>query len=441
MIRHVKTRKISRTACWFVVAALLPVAGVSQPAPASRAVERRPVADVTAKAERTASGKTRLSVRPPKQAATGYRLLDAAGKEVGGSAVRNGAIEAEVEPQRAYILSPTVSHRQALTKDGLEMPARYITFARDGQMLLGGLFLRPTRVPLVWDTALSAYATELVVGYEFQDGAERPLAAPKTVTFFTEGADARIEADTIRIERSGGSGYKRVRLTTRQREGETLFTARAGPADELKSSIAVYREPTAFRLNLAPAEIPALGIGTGSLTVSLLAQDGMPIAPATAFNVQLSSRRLRHPSLIVVPAGMDSAQVEVRSVGVGADEIMAVSGALRASHPVRLIFPVAVSVATLLGGACGGAARYLRNRRKRGTLLPRRIAEGTLVGVIVVAAAWAGLLIIDFSAGVLGTPFGAFVLAALAGYLGCVLLDRVAGKTFGGLTATPERPS
>jgi hypothetical protein len=39
---------------------------------------------------------------------------------------------------------------------------------------------------------------------------------------------------------------------------------------------------------------------------------------------------------------------------------------------------------------------------------------------------------IDVSTGILGTPFSAFVLAALSGYLGCVVLDRVANKTFGG---------
>lgn len=410
----------------------------SQPAASSRAVERRPIADVVAKSERLASGKTRLSVRPPGQAATPYKLLDAAGKEVAGSVTRNGVIEADVEAQRGYILAPSVTSRQKMMKEGVELPARYITFSRDGQMLLGGLFLRPTRIPLVWDLGANAYATELVVGYEFQDGAERPLAAPKTVTFFTEGADARIVADTVRIERSGGAGYQRVRLTTRQREGETLFTARAGPGDELKSSIAIHREPSTFRLTLAPAEILALGVGTANLSVSLLAQDGMSIAPAAPLTVQLSSRRLRHPSSVVVPAGKDSAEIEIRSVGLGADEITASSGALKASQPVRLVFPVAATVAAVLGGAAGGAARYLRNRRRRGALLPRRVAEGILVGVIVVGAAWAGLLLVDFSTGVLGTPFGAFILAALAGYLGCVLLDRVAGKTFGRLTGTPE---
>jgi hypothetical protein len=55
--------------------------------------------------------------------------------------------------------------------------------------------------------------------------------------------------------------------------------------------------------------------------------------------------------------------------------------------------------------------------------------------VILVGATWTGLVSVNVSTGVLGTPFGAFVLAALSGYLGCVVLDRVANKTFGGLKA------
>ena len=101
---------------------------------------------------------------------------------------------------------------------------------------------------------------------------------------------------------------------------------------------------------------------------------------------------------------------------------------------IRLIFPVAAVVAAVGGGALGGAARYLRNqRRQKNQLFVRRLIEGILVGVILVGAAWTGLVTVDMSTGVLGTPFGALVLAALSGYLGCVVLDRVADRTFKGL--------
>lgn len=430
--------KTPRRLPFALCAVWLAPAAFAQPAGPARIPAAQPAAQVSARAERLESGKTRLSVRPPTPVPDGYKLLDAAGKEITGVVRRAGAIEAVVESQRGYILAPTTNQRRPMTKQGVEMPARYINLTRDGQTLLGGLFLRPTRIPLIWDSASGAYATELVVGYEFVDGAERPLAAPKTINFFTEGSDARIQADTVVIERSGGSGYKRVRLTTRQGDGETLFTARAGPADELRSSVAVHREPGALRLSLAPRDVPGLGIGTATLAVSLLARDGLALPATMPVNLQLSSRRLRHAASAVIPTGRSSVEVEVRSAGLGTDAISVSGGGLEASQPVQLMFPVAATLAALVGGVCGGTARYLRNRRKRGTLLLRRIGEGALVGVIVVGAAWTGLLAIDFNAGVLGTPFGAFVLAALAGYLGCVLLDRIAAKTFGRLRPSAE---
>jgi hypothetical protein len=118
-------------------------------------------------------------------------------------------------------------------------------------------------------------------------------------------------------------------------------------------------------------------------------------------------------------------------MGYGVDEITAQSGAFRAVLPIALVFPVAATVAALVGGALGGVTRFLRNKRKGSSLLVRRIMEGMLVGLIIVGATWTGLVSVDVSTGILGTPFGAFVLGALSGYLGCVVLDTVAKKTFG----------
>jgi hypothetical protein len=98
-----------------------------------------------------------------------------------------------------------------------------------------------------------------------------------------------------------------------------------------------------------------------------------------------------------------------------------------------VVFPVAAVFAAVAGGGLGGAARYLRNKHRKSSLLARRLVEGLLVGVLFVGAAWAGLVTVDMSAGILSTPFGAFVLAAFSGYLGCVVLDGVAQRTFRGL--------
>ncbi|MBL9209095.1 MAG: hypothetical protein JNL92_01430 [Opitutaceae bacterium] len=408
------------------------------PAAGQAANVRRPLVTehiVSVKAERIAPNRAALTLALKPDVAARLKLYDAVGAEVTVARTPDGGIKAEVDPQRGYVLAPPPPERRSLPRDGLEFPARYVTFAAGAGTVtrtnLGGLFLRPSGVPLTWNEQLKAYATELFVGYEFEDGREIALPVPRTVTFFVEGSNARIVEDRVTIERSGGAGYKRVQLSTGQVEGETLFTARVSPRDELKASVAVRREVGGLKLALASAQLPAFGIGSGVLTVSLLARDGMPLAANEPLTVQLTSGRIHHPATVVIAAGGNSAQVDLRSTGVGTDRIVAQAGTFRDELGVRLVFPVAAAVAALVGGALGGAARYLRNRNRRTALLVRRAMEGMLVGLILVGAAWAGLVGFELSAGVLGTPFGAFVLAALSGYLGCVVLDRVAGKTFG----------
>lgn len=409
-------------------------ANATGPAPARAQDVRITQGILSAKIERAAPDRAALTIATRPEMDANLKLFDGNGREVSAARSPDGVIRADVDPKRGYVLAPRSPERRSLPKDGLEFPARYVTFAPSGATNLGGLFLRPAAVPLTWDDRARIYATEIVVGYEFGDGAERDLAAPKTVTFFAEGANARIVADTVKIARSGVPGYQRVRLTTTQLEGETQFTARASPVDELKSSVAILREPGALGLSLPSTELAAFGVGSGMLTVTLLGRDGFPLAIAShqPLEVQLSSRTLRLPTALVLEPGKSSASVEVRTSSYGADRILAQSGGFRSELPVSIVFPTAAVVAALGGGALGGAARYLRNKRKRGPLLVRRIAEGVLVGIIIVGATWAGLVSVDVSTGVLGTPFGAFVLGALSGYLGCVVLDRVANQTFGG---------
>jgi hypothetical protein len=386
----------------------------------------------SAKLERVAPNRGKLTVATKAEATNKLRLLDAALKEVAVTKAADGSLKADVDPQKGYILTPnSTPERRPLTKEGLHLPARYLTFSPAGGTNLGGLFLRPAVVPLTWNEQTRAYTTELFVGYEFEDGREVNMPAPKTVTFFAEGANARIQADTVTVSKSGGSGYQRVSLSTGQIEGETHFTARVSPADELKCSVAVLREPGMLKLSLPSTELPAFGVGSAELTVSLLGRDGFPIATTKPLDVQLTSRRLRQPAVVTIEPGKSVASVDVRTMGYGADEITAHSGGYRAALPVQLSFPIAATVAALLGGAIGGVTRYLRNKRKGAPLLMRRVLEGMLVGLIIVGAAWTGLVSVDVSTGILGTPFGAFVLGALSGYLGCVVLDRVAKKTFG----------
>jgi len=382
----------------------------------------------------------RLAVPRPATNVTKHRLLDRSGREVASAAGTASAIEADIHPGEPYVYVPATTERRPLAAAKLEFPARYLTFDEHGRTANdGGLFLRPARLPLVWDSQARAYATDLVVGYDFTDGHDAALAAPKTVTLFAEGSSARIQADTVVITRSGTAGYRRVVLTTNQLAGDTLFTARAGAVDELKSSAAIDREPGGLVLSLPAGQLDAFGLGTGTLSVTLLALDGSPLPAAAPLDIHLTSRLLRLPAILTLPAGHSTATADVRSLGYGDDAVGAEVGALKAAPlPVRLVFPVAALAAAVAGGALGGAARYLRNKHRRAGLLARRLVEGLIVGVLFVGAAWAGLVTVDVSGGILGTPFGAFVLAAFSGYLGCVVLDWVADRAFRGLKPAPS---
>ena len=140
--------------------------------------------------------------------------------------------------------------------------------------------------------------------------------------------------------------------------------------------------------------------------------------------------------MVTLATGQSTVTAEIHSLNYGDDEIRAEVGALQAAPlPVRLVFPVAAVLAAAAGGGLGGAARYLRNRHRKTSLFARRLLEGLLVGVLFVGAAWTGLVTVDIGAGILSTPFGAFVLAALSGYLGCIVLDRVTDRAFRGLKA------
>jgi len=422
-------------ATFFLATSLLAQSGATAVDKAKANVLRAPLKSgiSTAKIQRLAVDRAALTVALKSGTAENVTLLDAQGKAVPVKRTVAGELSADVDPRRSYILTRPNPERLPLAKGGIEFPARYLTFGPTGATNLGGLFLRPAVVPLTWNEAARAYATELLVGYEFEDGAEKALAAPKTVTFFAEGSHARIQADTVQIERSGGSGYKRVVLSTGKLEGETYFTARVGPGDELRSSVTVARETGILSLSLPSTELAGYGVGASTLTVAVLGRDGLPLKVTSPLNVQLTGRRLRPDASVVIPAGASEATATVRSLGLGMAEILARTGPVTATLPVQLFFPWAALVAVVIGGAVGGSARYLRNRGKRNALLLRRVIEGVLVAVILVAAVWGGFVMIDVGAGVSGTPFGAFVVAALSGYVGCVLLDRLAKKTFAGV--------
>ncbi len=434
-------RNLNPLVLWLLASASLPAQTPGPGAAERTTTSTRSAATVASPAVLSAAGqpassspaatakRVRLALTPSGIAAEKYRLFDSTGRAVTTAVRDSRTLEADVQPGRPYALLPPAMGRRTVTAAKLEFPARYVTFDQNGSPANeGGLFLHAVRVPLVWDDAARAYTTELVVGYDFKDGHEQALAEPKTVAFFAEGAGARIKADTVVISRSGVSGYQRVVLSTSQAGGDTSFTARASPVDEVQAAASIQREPGGFSLSLPAGRLDSFGVGAASLSISLLARDGAPLAAPQALQIHLSSRHLQLPATVLLPAGQTSVSAELRTIGLGDDEITAEAGLLKASLPVRAAFPFLSIAAAVFGGVLGGSARYLRNKRRSKSLFARRVVEGVLVGVLFVAAAWAGMVSIEINAGILTTPFGAFVLAAFSGYLGCLVLDRVANR-------------
>jgi hypothetical protein len=188
------------------------------------AMVRRPLDTkdiVAAKTERVAD-RTTFELTAKMDVAPKLKLFDWTGKEVAVTRTPNGVIKADVDPKRGYVLARPIADRASLGKAGAEFPARYVTFTAAGKPTLGGLFLRPVMAPLTWSDEAKAYATELLVGYEFDDGREAPLASPKTVTFFrTASRSIKVESPATSAWNSGPDRWKGKRISRREPERRT----------------------------------------------------------------------------------------------------------------------------------------------------------------------------------------------------------------------------
>ena len=90
---------------------------------------------------------------------------------------------------------------------------------------------------------------------------------------------------------------------------------------------------------------------------------------------------------------------------------------------IGLIMPGHLLVAAVIGGAIGGLLRAAQKKFKR---LPWLVCEGILVGIVVVAALSAGFQLGNVGSNMVAKAVGVFAVAALAGFVGAVLLDKLA---------------
>lgn len=95
---------------------------------------------------------------------------------------------------------------------------------------------------------------------------------------------------------------------------------------------------------------------------------------------------------------------------------------------IELILPIPFLFAAAVGGAIGG---LLRASQKRFKHWQWQICEGVLVSVVIVAALSAGFQLGSLTGNMVGQVVGVFAVAAICGYTGAALLDRLAKQVTG----------
>ena len=137
-------------------------------------------------------------------------------------------------------------------------------------------------------------------------------------------------------------------------------------------------------------------------------------------------------STLTIPTNASRAETESRSVGIGqTNKFLAIAGGvIGESRIVTYYFPIGLLVAILLGGPSGDGERYFQKPKAKGTIASaaRWVLEGIVCGVLIVAAALAGTIIFAWPPTVLATELDAFLAAALAGFAGAPVFDKLMNR-------------
>jgi hypothetical protein len=135
----------------------------------------------------------------------------------------------------------------------------------------------------------------------------------------------------------------------------------------------------------APSKLSGLGIETVTFPVQLV---GVSIGDSVPVTLAVDRGSLSEPNIKIGPGG--SAMVHLRSAGIGPARLTATSpGMPKATATIDFGWPIAFLVAALLGGALGGAGKYMRRRGGRKNQLLKAVLGGALIGLIVAVAYYA----------------------------------------------------
>ncbi len=135
----------------------------------------------------------------------------------------------------------------------------------------------------------------------------------------------------------------------------------------------------------APRTLSGLGIGTVSFPVRLI---GVSVRDTVLVTLAVDPGSLSEPNIKIGASG--SAMVHLRSAGTGPARLTATSpGIDTAMATIEFGWPIGFLVAALLGGALGGAGKYMRGGQGRKSHLLKPVLGGAVIGLIVAIAYYA----------------------------------------------------
>lgn len=300
--------------------------------------------------------------------------------------------------------------------------------AVDSHNVTRQLALMHRTVGLTWNPAQRQFMGVLLVGLIDREhpGQEAGLDNPIPVQVLAPGDS--VSPSQLSINRIGGL-FQRVDVAIANPEDpfSIRLVSRVDP-DLPDAKLPLRRTPLVL---MAPAQIDALGVGDGQVTVR--ARDGQ-LRQGETVTLSLDNGDLQQATLTADESGVASTRVRSTRMGTGT---LGIGGGPYFAEPVtiRYAFPLFWLLATLVG-AMLGASIFVYALKKRSGRSRRKgfhidWLAGVAVGIGVTAMAYAGMKLpafIPMPAALAGVvvPFAlAFVCAAM----GSALIAYLTGRT------------
>jgi len=290
----------------------------------------------------------------------------------------------------------------------------------------GKLALQVLQSPLPWNSSQRAYTTDLQVGFEVSGKASPRLDSPVTINL--TGKNAELKPSKITIGKMGQDGFANISVTCDRHDAEARVILHSD-FGERSFDIPVGPHTSELKMSASEKRIFGYGLGTATVTVKRLAEDGRELSDSNSLTVSLSADHGKlDSSAVTFPSGQSRAEVKVRSVGLGLARVSVESDSFKGElADLQFVFPFGFIASALAGGCLGGIGRYFRmkNNGMNRKSLGRLVVEGCVVGFLIVAGVAAGVVVVQLPTTVIGTELGALVIATAGGYTGAPMLDKI----------------